>query len=118
MTERATAGTGGARLAREWPDGRVRLAGRYRYLMTTQRPAGDRGRDRRATTYSYRYSVTDGRGADLGLLLFAAVFCARAGAGAGRPAGRCRSVPVSGRAGENTQSTWVLPAGPVTRKLC
>src|SRR5260370_19970912 len=44
MTERATAGTGRARLARQWPDGRVRLApsGSYRALTEPAGPAAAR----------------------------------------------------------------------------
>lgn len=37
---------------------------------------------------------------------------------AGQPAGSCASRPVSGRAGEKTQSTWARPAVGSTRKVC
>lgn len=61
------------------------LSSRYLYLLTTNGRLHVEAETDREVTYSYRYLVADGRGADLALQLAVSVFCARARAGTGQP---------------------------------
>ncbi len=61
------------------------LSSRYLHLLTTNARLQVEAETDREVTYSYRYLVADGRGADLGLQLSVAIFCARARAGTGQP---------------------------------
>jgi AraC-like DNA-binding protein len=61
------------------------LSGRYLHLLTTNARLEIESETDREVTYSYRYLVADGRGADLGLQFSVAVFCAMARAGTGQP---------------------------------
>lgn len=58
---------------------------RYLHLLTTNARLRVQTENDREVTYSYRYLVADGRGADLALQLSVAIFCARARAGTGQP---------------------------------
>jgi len=65
--------------------GGFEVSGRYLHLMTTNARLQVESETDQEVTYSYRYLVADGRGADLALQFSAAVFCARARAGTGAP---------------------------------
>jgi AraC-like DNA-binding protein len=61
------------------------LSCQYLHLLTTNGQLQVESETDREVTYSYRYLVADGRGADLALQLSVAIFCARARAGTGQP---------------------------------
>jgi AraC-like DNA-binding protein len=61
------------------------ISGKYLHLLTTNARLQVESETDREVTYSYRYLVADGRGADLALQLSVAIFCARARAGTGQP---------------------------------
>jgi AraC-like DNA-binding protein len=61
------------------------LGSRYLHLLTTNGRLQIESETDRDVTYSYRYLVADGRGADLALQFSVAIFCARARAGTGQP---------------------------------
>ena len=60
------------------------ISSRYLHLLTTNARLQVEAETDREVTYSYRYLVADGRGADLALQLSVAIFCARARAGTGQ----------------------------------
>ena len=59
------------------------VSSQYLHLLTTNARLQVVAETDREVTYSYRYLVADGRGADLALQLSVAIFCARARARAG-----------------------------------
>lgn len=61
------------------------VSSRYLHLLTTNARLQVEAETDREVTYSYRYLLADGRGADLALQLSVAIFCARARAGTGQP---------------------------------
>ena len=61
------------------------VSSRYLHLLTTNGRLRIESETDREITYSYRYLLAEGRGADLALQLSVAIFCARARAGTGQP---------------------------------
>jgi AraC-like DNA-binding protein len=63
----------------------LEVSSRYLHLMTTNARLQVEAETDQEVTYSYRYLVAEGPGADLALQFSVAVFCARARAGTGMP---------------------------------